>query len=78
MDGMSTLQLGGHIKVPRKPLHKFSKIFLNTPALWWVMEQEFVFERIYGGETNLYVHNILAKNIPISISLASSFPVLRT
>ena len=48
MDGMSVL---------RRPLHKFSNIFLHISVLWWAMRKRFVFGRLCGGEIDLNVHN---------------------
>ena len=58
-NGTLTFWLDGHMDVLGRPLHKFSKTFLHTFALWWVMGDgsEFVYEKICGGEINHCVHN---------------------
>ena len=45
------------MSVLRRPLHKFSNIFLHISVLWWVMRKRFVFGRLCGGEIDLNVHN---------------------
>ena len=57
MDGTSTFQLGGHIDVLGKLLHKYFRTFPCILTLWWGMGRESVFKKFYDEEINLCVHN---------------------
>lgn len=72
--GMPTLQLDSHIKVLGKPSYRFSWIFLDTLALWWVMGKNPFLSRfvvVIVGST-LYVHNIpiFSKLLELKITLS--------
>ena len=57
MDGMPTIESGGHIITPRRSLHNCFKFSLHTLVLWRVMGLESVYGKICGGGINLCVYN---------------------
>ena len=57
MDGTPTIESGGHIVAPGRPLHNCFKFSLQTLVLWQVMGSKSVFGKICGGGINLFVYN---------------------